>query len=110
MNETEQLKQRITQLENLVNQLIGVDRYRLMKDVELSAAHGTRIGTSPSQKIAFFGADPVNRPSDGLGRSDIVSDGGATAHTGTTFTGNIGSTDYSVGDIVFALKAFGLLT
>lgn len=110
MNETEQLKQRITELENLVHQLISVDRYRLMKDVELSAAHGTRIGTSASQKLAFFGADPVTRPTDGAGRSDIVSNGGAAANNGTTYTGNIGSTDYSVGDIVYALKTYGLLT
>lgn len=110
MNETEQLKQRITELENQVHQLISVDRYRLMKDVELSAAHGTRIGTSASQKLAFFGADPVTRPTDGAGRSDITLDAGGTAHVGTTYTGNTGTTDYSVGDIVYVLKAYGLLT
>jgi len=67
MNELEQLKQRVQQLETLVNQLIHSDRYVFHKKVQVldgrsiqtGKTNGTTIGTETTQKIAFHGSTPV---------------------------------------------------
>lgn len=69
MNELEQLKTRVQALEGLINQLVRSDRYTFQKDIQivggrsiiLDVKHGTRIGTSTTQKLAFFNGSPVAR-------------------------------------------------
>ncbi len=96
MDEIEQLKQRVTYLEGIINQVFRGDRYLFQKNLEikdrdivLSAVRGTKIGTvggASGQKIGFFGATPVIRqtantaPSGGgSGSSDAVDVSARTA-------------------------------
>jgi hypothetical protein len=87
------------------------------KDLDISGDHdliigtstGTKIGTATSQKIGFFNATPVVQPAT-TGTTTGTSGGSGTAlHANATFTGGVGSTAYTVGDIVKALKTLGLL-
>jgi len=72
------------------------------------ALPGITLGAS-GDKLGFFGGAPVSQPVV----TDIV--GGHTAGAGaavtvdSTFTGNVGTGAYTIGDIVFALKSLGLI-
>jgi hypothetical protein len=87
------------------------------KDVDVSGDHdiiigtstGTKIGTATSQKIGFFNATPVVQQNGTGETSGITGGSGTTVHTNATFTGNVGSTAYTINDIVKALKNLGLL-
>ena len=67
MNELEILKSEVQRLNNLVNALIGSDRYTLGKtlqifdgrNVQVGITTGTKIGTATTQKIGFFNKTPV---------------------------------------------------
>ena len=60
-------------------------------------------------KIAFYGATPVVQPTS-AGNTHTVAAGSTTAvYTNTTFDGGTGTTAYTIGDIVAALKAMGLI-
>jgi hypothetical protein len=68
MNPQEQirlLEQRIALLESRVNRTHRPDRYlfdrpvRFGKNIELDSENGVQIGTAATQKLSFFGADPV---------------------------------------------------
>lgn len=93
------------------------DHYRFEKRVVLadgvgldfSGNVGSKLGSSTS-KLSFYGATPVVKSTGGIGRQDISADGGIAANRGTTYTGNTGSTAYSVGDLVYVLKTLGLIT
>ena len=87
------------------------------KDLDISGDHdlivgtstGTKIGTAATQKIGFFNATPVVQQNT-TGTTTGTSGGSGTAlHTNATITGGVGSTAYTVGDIVKALKTLGLL-
>ena len=57
-------------------------------------------------KVGFYGTDGVaTRPSPTL---ETTGSSGADAQS-ATFTGNLGTTEYTVGDIVKILKTYGLL-
>jgi hypothetical protein len=93
MDEIEQLKQRVTFLEGIINQVFRGDRYLFQKnldikdkDIVLSAVRGTKIGTAATQKIAFHGSTPViqaaavTAPSGGgSGSTDAIDISGRTA-------------------------------
>lgn len=70
---------------------------------------GTVLGQSATDKIAAFGATPVVQPT-AAGNAHTVTAGSTTAvYTNTTFDGGTGSTSYTVGDLVLALKNLGLI-
>lgn len=54
---------------------------------------------------------PAGTPQSSSGETAgyATGSGGASVNVGNTFTGNVGSTGYTVGDIVKALKNFGVL-
>ena len=87
------------------------------KDLDVSGDHdfiigtstGTKIGTATSQKIGFFNATPVVQQSGTGETTGFTGGGGTTARDDSTFTGNVGSTAYTISDIVKALKNLGLL-
>lgn len=81
-------------------------------------SNGNSLGTILGQattaagvgdKIAFYGTTPVTQ--QGAGGSTVTSAAGSTTavYVNTTFTGGTGTTAYTVGDIVAALKAVGLI-
>lgn len=71
---------------------------------------GTRIGTSTSQKMGFWGVVPVVQPSstgETAGMTSVI--GGVAVDSNDTFTGNVGTKAYTLNDIVKHLKAVGIL-
>jgi hypothetical protein len=89
----------------------------LGKDLDISGDHdliigtstGTKIGTAATQKIGFFNATPVVQQTAAALTTGTSGGSGTALHTNATITGNVGSTAYTVGDIVKALKTLGLL-
>lgn len=74
----------------------------------ITALSFSTSGESP--KLGFFATTPVVQP-DTTGTTTGFSAGSGTAVLeGSTFTGDTGSTAYTIGDIVLALKTLGLLT
>ena len=94
--------------------LIKSDRYTVHKrmqfldkvDIDFAAANGTKIGTVLTQKLAFYGLTPIIQQSS-TGETTGASD--LDVQYTTTFTGNNGSTAYTILDIVKHLKNYGLL-
>lgn len=79
------------------------------KNIGLGTTTGTIIGTSNSQKLGLWGVSPVVQP-NGTGNTTTSAAGSTTnVFTNTTFTGGIGSTAYTVGDVVKALKQLGAM-
>lgn len=78
-------------------------------NVVLTTTTGTIIGTATTQKLGFYNATPVVQP----GTSANQTTGAAGTSTGvsldTTFKGSSGSTTYTIGGIVTALKSLGLI-
>ena len=62
--------------------------------------------------IGFYGKIPVSRPTEPNPHLVAITNAGSTnaVFRDTTFTGDIGTSDYTIGDIVRALKNLGLLT
>jgi hypothetical protein len=78
-------------------------------NIVLATGTGTKIGTATGQKLAFYNSTPVVQHST-TGETTGVSGGsGTNIHANATFTGNVGSTAYTISDVVKALKNLGLL-
>jgi hypothetical protein len=78
-------------------------------NIAIGSTIGTKIGTSTSQKIGFWNASPVVQFAT-TGISAGFSAGTGTAvNSVSTFTGNVGSSAYTIGDIVAALKKCGMM-
>jgi hypothetical protein len=81
-------------------------------------SQGTVLGQGPgtlqwdgvADKIGFFGATPVIQPASPTGNVHTPTAGNTTAvYVNTTFDGSIGTTAYTIGDLVIALKNLGLI-
>lgn len=68
----------------------------------------TNAGGLP-EKIAFYGQTPATQPTAAVNVHTVAAGSTTTVFTTTTFDGSIGSTAYSVGDLVAALKTLGLI-
>lgn len=60
-------------------------------------------------QLGFFGATPASQPTSATNTHTVAAGATTTVFTNTTFDGSIGSTAYTVGDLVAALKTLGLI-
>ncbi len=79
------------------------------KNVILNATTGTKIGTATTQKLAFYNSTPVVQPAGTANVTGFVAGSGTASKSDSVWAGAAGSAAYTVGDIVTALKALGLL-
>ena len=72
-------------------------------------SQGTSLGVAAADKVAFFGQTPVVQPTAATNVHTVAAGATTAAYVNTTFDGSIGSTAYTVGDLVAALKTLGLI-
>ena len=76
--------------------------------IDGDSTDGTAIAPNGG-KVSFFGVTPVAQQV-GTGSTTTSAAGSTTAvYVNTTFTGGVGTTAYTVGDLVAALKNLGLI-
>ena len=85
-------------------------------NVEIRAGEGEdgeygdiKISFNSSEKIGFYGANPIVRPETTGTILGVQQNEGFEIRDDTTFTGNYGDRAYRINDIVRALKQLGLL-
>lgn len=67
---------------------------------------GVEINTS---KMKFFGTGPVAQPVANGVTAGFTAGTGTSVNDDSTFTGNVGTAAYTIGDIVAAMKTLGLI-
>jgi hypothetical protein len=70
---------------------------------------GAQLGSSAAALIGIWGATPVAQSSPAANVHTVAAGSVTNVFVNTTFDGSIGSTAYTVGDIVAALKLLGVL-
>lgn len=79
-------------------------------NIAFNTSTGTKIGTGTTQKIGFWNATPVGQYSTTGTTAGFTANASAnTLFNESTFTGNQGSTAYTISDIVRALKLAGII-
>ncbi len=74
-----------------------------------SSSTGTKIATAADQKVSFHGQNPSTQHSSTGEITGFTSGGSNQAYDNSTYTGNVGSSAYTVGDVIKCLKIKGLL-
>lgn len=84
-------------------------RHSQVQDVGLSTGDGELVGLTATSPVGFFGTTPTTRLAPAANVHTPAAGATTAVFVNTTFDGSIGSTAYTVGDIVAALKTLGLL-
>jgi type IV secretory pathway protease TraF len=74
-----------------------------------SGTNGYQVGTSASNPVGFFGQTPAAQPGASANVHTVTAGSTTTVFVNTSFDGSIGTTAYTLGDIVAALKTLGLI-
>lgn len=80
-----------------------------LKTQEPLSEGGSEMGQSATDKIGFYGNTPIVQPSSTGETTGFTAGSGTAANDDSTFTGDVGSTAYTVSDIVAHLKNLGLI-
>lgn len=72
-------------------------------DFILGTTTGTKFGTGPTEMLAFYGSTPLVQQTTSVGAASFTANTSAIADDTATFDG------YTIGQIVGALRAYGLL-
>lgn len=67
------------------------------------------VGGAATSLVGFFGTTPVAQPTAATNVHTVAAGSTTAAYVNTTFDGSIGSTAYTIGDLVAALKTLGLI-
>jgi hypothetical protein len=79
-------------------------------NIVLSTTNGTKIGTATNQLLGFYNQTPIAQPSTtGVTTNGFTQGSGNNIHPNSTFTGGIGTNEYTISDIVAHLKSLGLI-
>jgi hypothetical protein len=78
------------------------------KDMAFNTTTGTKIGTATTQKLSIYGKTPVVQPAANTDTTTGAAGSVTSVFLNTTFTGG-GTAAYTVGGVVAALKAVGIL-
>jgi len=70
---------------------------------------GTKLGLDATSLLSAYDASPLAQHSSTGQAAGFTAGAGTAAKDDSTFTGGVGSTAYTTGDIVKALKNFGLI-
>lgn len=81
----------------------GGDIISLDKNLIFGTLTGTKIGTSSSQKLAFYGATPVIQQTTSIAAASLTANSGTTINDASTFDG------YTLKQIVKSLRILGIL-
>lgn len=76
--------------------------------IDGDSTDGTAIAPNGGP-VSFFGATAVSQPTAAAVTAGFTAGAGTAVKDDSTFTGNTGSTAYTIGDIVKALKTLGLI-
>jgi hypothetical protein len=82
---------------------------RLGPKVVASSATGIGIAAA-ADKLGFYGATPVVLHTTTGNVAGFAAGAGTASKSDSVWTGGVGSTAYTVGDVVRALKNLGLMT
>jgi hypothetical protein len=110
------IEDRLKFVEALLDQIIKSDRYVFSRtlqmqdgrNIQLGRSNGTKIGLSASEKLGFLGATPrlqwtpVGNPAFSVGFGAAITDL-------SKWPSGAGGSKYTIGDVVEALIAFGIL-
>lgn len=70
---------------------------------------GCQLGKSATDLVGLFGQTPAAQPTSAANVHTVAAGSTTSVFVNTTFDGSIGSTAYTVGDIVAALKTLGII-
>jgi hypothetical protein len=79
------------------------------QNINIGSTTGTKIGIATNQKIGFWNVTPVVQPATTGTTTGFTAGSGTAMNSASTSTGGTGSSAYTFGDVVLALKQIGLM-
>jgi hypothetical protein len=76
--------------------------------LDTDAANGLNITDGPTKLIGFYGAAPVAQQT-AISPAGFTQGAGTTVNNNSLFTGAVGATQYTIGDLVRVMKLLGLI-